>query len=249
MTKITDLFSKHRAIGIVGDRNSAKSSLALSKLIEIKEKYKIDVYVLGVETNLYDYLKSKKIKILYSIEDVLDLKIKNSLIYLDEFGDLFDTRSESKQKDKIKRFFNRLAHLNNYVMVSSAQVNFWNKFICSLIECYLVKQIDFEALVRGTTLRRKIISIKENTSDYRLEMPINTYYIITNEGLVEKCSFKYNENLDSKKDLTNPFMSKTETKADLKTETKADLKAEMKKCGKNKTKKFINKHKHKLISN
>ena len=78
--------------------------------------------------------------------------------------------------------------------------------MCSLVKAHLVKTIEYINLVRGTHLKRKVQNISENCSEYRLEIPINTYYIVTDDNIVEKRTFKYDENLDSKKDLINPFL-------------------------------------------
>lgn len=212
------LFQNYKSIGIVGSPNSAKSSLVLTELIDMKSKIDVDIYVLGAEPSLYDVLEFNNINILYSSDDVLDMKIKNSVIYIDEFASIFDVSSQSKQRDRIKRFFNRIEHLNNYVIVSSAEINFWNKFMCSIVKAHLVKRIEFNNLVRGTDLKRKIQNIAENTSDYRLDIKQNEYYIITDDNLVLKRTFKYNPSLDSKKNFINPFLN-----YDLKSETEGEL--------------------------
>ena len=216
---IEKLFKKHRTIGIVGNINEGKTQFALTELLNLKEKYKIDTYVYGVDSSLNQILKKNNIKIIRNKEDILDLKIKQAVIYIDEFSDLFDVTPRSKQGERIKRFFNRIAHLNNYIIISTASQNFWNKFICGIIKSFIVKSVDFDTLVNGTILKRKVMGL-ENTSDYRIEIPVNEYYIL-NEFLTEKGSFEYNPDLDSKKDLLNPFL---EIKVDKKREIKLNKK-------------------------
>lgn len=205
---IAELFKKYRTIGLVGNPGTGKTSLVLDELIQIKENFKIPVYALGIELSLQPYLEKKGIIILKSKEDVLDLKIRDSVLYLEEFADLFDTKTSARELDKIKRFFNRIDHLNNFVIISSAQSNFFNKFMESVIKAFIIKSVDYDMLVNGTILKRKVIAIVENTSDYRLDIPNDTYYIITSDGLVEKRTFKYNKDLDSKKENINPFLEK-----------------------------------------
>lgn len=221
MNTLINLFKKYRSIGVVGNPHTAKSSLVLGELINLKKQINIEVYVLGSEVKLHKYLKSKGIQILYSSDDILDMKIKGAILYIDEFSDLYDTRMASKQTEKIKKFFNRIAHLDNYVIISSAEVNFWNKFMCSLVKAHLVKTIEYDNLVRGTHLQRKVKNISEGSSEYRLEIPINVYYIVTDEDLVRKKTFEYNVDIDSKKDLVNPFL-KLETKVENKIEKKVE---------------------------
>jgi len=56
-------------------------------------------------------------------------------------------------------------------------------------------------------LQRKIKNISENCSEYRLDLPMNTYYVITDDDVVEKLTFGYDSKLDVKKDKINPFVS------------------------------------------
>ena len=217
MNPLIKLFQKYKSVGVVGNPHTAKSSLVLSHLIDLKKQVDVQVYVLGSEKVLHKHLEENGIKILHSSDDVLDMKITGSVVYVDEFADIFDVQMQSKQTKKIKRFFNRIAHLNNYVVISSAEVNFWNKFMCSLVRAHLVKTIEYVNLVRGTHLQRKIKNIAENCSEYRLDLPMNTYYVITDDNIVEKLTFGYDPNLDSKIGKINPFLE-----IDLSLENKLD---------------------------
>jgi hypothetical protein len=85
-----------------------------------------------------------------------------------------------------------------------------------LIKSFLVKRIDFNSLVNGTDLKRKIKGIVENTSEYRLDIPKDTFYVVTEEDVVRKMTFKYNSDLDSKKKNINPFLEKNEKKSEKK---------------------------------
>jgi len=245
---IETIFSdKVRAVGLVGNRNSSKTSLGLQEIIDLKvvkyiiswekegkilhencfdDKEKeavlytlinkkgissesitikegIKKYVFGVEESLKDYLVEKEIIILENKEDLLDLKIKDAIIYIDEFADVYDVSLKSKQGERIRRFFNRLNHLNDWVLVSTAQEKFWNSFICGLIKDYVVKEIEYNSLVNGTDLKTKVKGIG-GYSDYRLECPNDTYYIVGKDVTI-KGTFEYNKNLDSKKNNINPF--------------------------------------------
>ncbi len=226
MNPLVKLFQKYKSVGVVGNPHTAKSSLILAHLIELKKEIDVPVYILGAEKTLHPYLKENRINILHSSDDVLDMKINGSVIYIDEFADIFDVQMQSKQTKKIKRFFNRIAHLNNYVVISSAEVNFWNKFMCSLVKAHFVKTIEYNSLVRGTHLQRKIKNITEGNSDYRLDLPMNTYYIVTDDDVVEKLTFEYDSNLDSKKNKINPFLNldaKLESSVETKLENKNNL--------------------------
>lgn len=213
------LFKTSRTVGLVGNAHTGKSLLVLTELIGLKKKYPdINIYVMGVEENIQGYLKELGIKIILNKYDLLDLRIKNSIIFVDEFSDIFNTRTRTKESDKLSRFFNRIAHLNDYIIISSAADNFWNKTLCGLIKSFMAKSIDYNQLVNGTTLKRKIMGL-ENTSDYRLEVNNNEFYVLT-DGLTEKFTFEYNSKLDSKKDAPDLFSQKCSRKSSRKNKNK-----------------------------
>ncbi|MBA7597936.1 hypothetical protein ES703_04944 [subsurface metagenome] len=223
------LLKKYRFIGVVGNSNTAKTSLVLHSLIDLKERYPdFEIFVFGVVESLNKFLISKGIKLLHNKEDVLDLKLNNCLIYIDEFADLFSVQSRDKQFERIRRFFNRIHHLNNWFILSTAQANFYNKFVCGIIKCYLVKEIEYENLVNGTILKRKVLGLS-SSSDYRFECSKNTFLGIS-DLLTEKHIFPYIPELDSKINLINPFknLGKREEKADKKGEEKVDKKGDKK---------------------
>lgn len=200
---LEQLFSKSRVIGLVGNRNVGKTSFVLGQLLNLKQNINFPIYALGIEPNLHNFLKQKGIRILYTKEDILNLRIKNAIIFIDEFGDLFDTKSQSKEQDKIRRFFNRIAHQNCFVLLATAQQNFWNKFMCGIVTNFIVMSVDFDSLVNGTRLKRIVMGL-ENKSDYFLDIPIGTYFVIK-EALTSKYTFPYMKELDSKKENINPF--------------------------------------------
>lgn len=207
---IENLFRKYRTLGVIGNAGVGKSSLVLSELIKMRLEFNVPVYILGVEPSLQPYLEKKGINILKSKEDILDLKIRDSVIYIEEFADIFDSKTSSRELDKIKRFFNRIDHLNDFVIISTAQDKFYNNFMEGLIKAFVVKECDYAMLVNGTILKRKVMAIVENTSEYRLDIPKDTYYVITSDDLVKKMTFEYDKNLDSKVDNVNPFLQKSE---------------------------------------
>lgn len=199
------LFQEDRVIGVVGGRNTAKSSFVLSQLLQLRKKYpKVQIYTLGVEKSLYKMLEENDIHIIHDKLDVLDLKINNSVIFIDEFADLFSVLSRNKQFGKIRKFFNRLAHLNDFVVLSTAQDKFWNSFMCGIVKQFIVKKVEFNSLVNGTNLKERVKAL-ELTSEYRLDIDKNEYYVLTPNNLSQKGTFGYNPLVDSKSHLINPF--------------------------------------------
>lgn len=213
------LFKHGRTVGLVGNINQGKSLCILTEIIELKNAYpNIDIYVMGVEENLQEYLKGLGIKIILNKYDLLDMSIRDSILIIDEFGELFSMRTQTKEADKLRRFFNRIAHLNNYVVIGSAAENFWNKTLCGLVKSYIVKAVDFDLLTNGTNLKRKIMGL-EKTSDYRLDIEQNEFYVLS-DGLTEKFTFEYNSELDSKKDSPDLFSKKNSSNYSRKNKSK-----------------------------
>jgi hypothetical protein len=205
-------------VGVVGNRSSGKSSLVLSQLVGLKREVDVPVFVFGVEPSLEDYLSDQGIVFLHNREDILDLKIKNAVIYVDEVSDFVSTRTRDKQVDRFKRFINRIEHNNCFFVLSTAEVGFWNKLACSLINCFVVKEVDFDSLVNGTWLKRVVLGFPR-VSDYRLDVEVNKFFVVSSNGLSEKRWFKYNPCLDSKKGNVNPFC---DVKGDEKSDEKGD---------------------------
>ena len=205
---LNELFEESRTVGLVGSRSTGKSLLVLSELLEIKKTNpNYSIYVMGAEKNLQNYLVKQGIKIIVDKNDILDLKLRDSIIFIDEFSDIFSTRSRTKELDKIERLFNRLSHLNSYIVFGSASYNFWNKGMVGLVKAFLSKKIEFNELTNGTDLKVRIMGL-ETTSDYRLDIDKNEFYAL-GLGMTKKLTFKYNPKLDSKKDNIVLFSKKS----------------------------------------
>jgi hypothetical protein len=199
---LKELLKKYSIIGVAGNRSSAKTSLILSELLEIrKEHSNIKIAVLGVNPELQTHLEKNNIQFLYSKMDILDLKMKDTIIFVDEMAMLFDTASKNKQLEKLTRFVDRIEHQNCKLIGGTAREGYFNKFMCSRMVAFIVKEIEYESLVNGTWLKERIKAIG-STSDYRLTAEKNEYFIVTtgDDSITTKHTFKYNKELDTKKD-------------------------------------------------
>lgn len=202
---IVEFMQRNSVVGVLGNRGSGKSSCVLSLLEDIKDAYpSVNICVLGIEPRLYDVCKYMGIKVLLSTMDVLDLRIKNSIIFIDEMAMLFDTRSASKQRDKLMNFFDRIEHNNCKVIVGTAREGYFNKFMCSRITGFIVKEIEYASLVNGTWIKERVKGIV-NCSDYRLEVDRDKYYLIDTVTESEMFTFDYREHWDSKIDNKDLF--------------------------------------------
>ena len=73
---------------------------------------------------------------------------------------------------------NKTSKVAVWIFFSTAENKFWNTFVCGIVDSYIIKSVDYEALVNGTPLKRKVMGISIY-SDYRLDIPINTYYVVS----------------------------------------------------------------------
>lgn len=209
--KIERILKEHSVVGIAGNRSTGKTSLALYQLLGLKKRYpSLSVAVMGTEPSLDEPLKKNGIKILRSSMDILDLRLKNTVIYVAEFALFFDSRNKNKQLEKLMRFFDRIEHNNCKLVIDTAREGYFNKFFCSRVTAFLVKQIEYDSLVNGTWLKERVKAIT-SISDYRMEAKVNEYYLVTNSGEPTTMhTFEYLALVDSKKENIDLFSKSVE---------------------------------------
>lgn len=199
---LTNIFSKNRVIGIIGDTNTAKSSLALTQLINLKkEKPNLNIYVYGVSPYLNKVLTEQGLNIVFNAEDLLNLK--NSVLFIDEVNQLFSSRTRDKQLTRMQRFFNRIYHLNNYVILTTAESGWYNKFTNSIISAWLIKSVSFDNLVNGTRIKETVKNLSR-FSETCLELSINQFFAVY-DNMTKLLNFDYVSELDFKKTLPKLF--------------------------------------------
>ena len=203
--KLRELLKDNSTIAITGNRSSGKTSLALSLLLRAKKDHpNLRIAVFGTERNLNKYLREKGFIVLHSVMDILDLRLKNTVIYIAEMAMFFDTKTKSKQLEKLMRFFDRIEHNNCKLILDTAREGYYNKFMCSRINVFLVKEVEYDSLVNGTWLKERVRAI-QSASDYRLELNVEDYYVVGTEVLTSKSVFRYNIMVDSKRENVDIF--------------------------------------------
>lgn len=208
--RIEEVLTKHSIVGLAGNRSTAKSSLVLSHLLQLKQRHKdLHVAVFGINEELHKHLQDKGLTIIKSKMDILDLQFKDTVIFIDEMAMFFDTKTKNKQLDKLSRFFDRIEHHNCKIIMGTAREGYFNKFMCSRTTCFLVKEVEYDALVNGTWLKEHVKSIT-SSSDYRLETPKDSYFVVSNKRgeVTTRHTFSYDPSIDTKKDNKNLFNTK-----------------------------------------
>lgn len=197
--KLHTLLKEHSIVGVVGNRDTGKTSLVLSGFKQLRLDFpNLDIAVMGLNLELHSVMKKYSIQVLHSTMDILDLRLKDTVIFVDEFALFFDPQTKSKQQDKLMRFFDRIEHNNCKFVLGTAREKFYNGFMCGSITAFLVKEVEYDALVNGTWLKERVKAIT-STSDYRMECPLDTYYLVTaGDSLTLKQKFTYDPEVDTK---------------------------------------------------
>jgi hypothetical protein len=202
---LKQVLKEHNIVGVAGMRSTAKTSLILSELLQIRKQHpNVKIAVFGVNEELKMLLHSNNITFLESQMDILDLRMKDTIIFIDEMALFFDTSTRSKQLDKLMRFIDRVEHQNCKIIVGTAREGYFNKFMCSRVTAFLVKQVEYDSLVNGTWLKERVKAIK-STSDYRLEIPKSDYYVVSADTLTSRHTFAYVPEIDTKRDNCDLF--------------------------------------------
>lgn len=194
-----ELLYNHSCIAVVGNRNTGKTMTCLSLLEKFKFQFPSkQIAVLGIEQILESACHKLGFIIIKNKMDILDLKFYKTLIYVAEFASLFETRNRTREARKLERFFDRIEHNKCKLLIDTAREGFYNKFMCSRITAFIVKEIEYESLVNGTWLQQHIKSIF-SISDYRLICPIDEFFTVTNKAEnTMNYQIDYNKKFDSK---------------------------------------------------
>ena len=227
MEKITNFLNEPKIVAIVGNVNSGKSNLIYYLIEKFKEDFQVSIYTYGLKK------KISETKEIFSIKELE--KIKDSVIILDEFFNILDLE-DRKNRRSIEQSFRLLHHNNNILILSGLPENF-KKFISAKLNIILYKQVTIEDFINGSSVKRNILNYSGDERGTAI-LHLDKKDVIIYDGE------HYHKQII-------PYLSKYDTKKDNKQILKKKCKKNViKKCGKNKrTKKFINKHKHKLIYN
>jgi hypothetical protein len=126
---INQLFDKPKIIGVCADINQGKSNLLYHIITELKKDYRFKLYSYGLRNNLGE----QKI---YSVEELEG--IRESIIILDEFFNLFDLEDRRKRRT-IENTLRLIHHNNNIVVLCGVPENF-KKFIAAKIDMVFFKK-------------------------------------------------------------------------------------------------------------
>lgn len=188
---IDKIFDGAKVIGVIADPNEGKSNLLYYLLKKLSE--------LTVMPSIYYFGFRKKLGFGQEINSIHELEgIKNSVIFVDEFIDLFDL-DDRKKKVGIERTLRLIYHNNNILILSGLPENF-RKFISSKLNLTIYKKVTFEDFVNGSKSKAIVMrfsgSIRGNSV---LNLDKNEALIYTGKRYI-KIEIPYLEDFDTKKD-------------------------------------------------
>jgi len=198
--ELKQILTNHSAIALLGNKSTGKTMSMLTLLLNLKiDKPKVNIAVMGINAELEPYLKQHGIIILKSEMDILDLRLTNTLIFIDEIAMFFDSKASSKQEKKLARFFDRIEHQKCKVIIGTTREKYFNGLMCSRVTCAITKEVEYDSLVNGTWIKERIMAIV-SPSDYRLEISPDTYFLVSKKGeTTVECKVEYDAELDTKK--------------------------------------------------
>jgi len=139
-----------RSIGVLADIHQGKTNLIQVAIKAIQEKYYSKMYSYGLPTHNEGVTK------INSIEELE--KITNSWIFIDEFPSLFSL-SNRRQIELFERSMSLVfqANVNNRILICGHPHSF-NKFLGSLLQVMIFKQITLSDLIQRSPTERVVAS-------------------------------------------------------------------------------------------
>jgi len=194
-----------RSIGVLADVHQGKTNLIQRAIKEIGDKYEAKMYSFGLPT--YNAGVTK----INSIEELE--KINQAWIFIDEFPSLFSL-SNRRQVEMFERSMSLVfqASVNNRILICGHPHSF-NKFLGSLLQVMIFKQITLSDLVQRSPTQRVIASYSSDMGSIVkkgsrvLAMPKNVALVYdTVTGHYSEVPIEYNKETDTKRNIA-PVMT------------------------------------------
>lgn len=200
--KIIEYFDNPKIIGIVASVNEGKSNLIYHLIKELKKDYLFNLVTFGLKHKIED---TKEINSLEQLE-----KVRDSLIFIDEFYTLFDLDNR-KKKRQIERTFRLINHNNNILVLVGVPDNF-KKFISSKLSICMYKSVKLEDFINGSSMKNNLTSYNgEGMGSKMLNLKKGEVLVFDGDYLI--FNIPYLKEYDSK--LNNPdiFVQKESAKS------------------------------------
>ena len=201
--EIKEMFKKPFVGAVIGDAHTGKSNLLYHIIETLTDNYQFNLYTYGLKSDVAQATK------IYSLDELE--KIKDSIIFLDEFYDLFDLE-DRHNKIIAERTMRLLFHNNNIIILCGLPENY-KKFISAKITKVFYKQCTFEDFINGSSAKKNIIKYHgENRGSSLLHLGKDECVIYDGKHY-QNYKIPYLEQYDSKKDNVEILVKKSVVKS------------------------------------
>ena len=152
--EVTDLFQDKsiRVVGIIANPNAGKSNLIYHTIQTLQERYDANIYTYGLRA----YVPGTQV--IYSVEELE--KIRNSIIFIDEFYSLFELTNR-KKTEQVEKSLRLIYHKNNIMVLCGLPHNF-NKFISGMLNAIIFKECTLVDFINRSYAQRVAFSYKND---------------------------------------------------------------------------------------
>ena len=185
---IIDLFNSPKIIGIISDANAGKTNLIYNLIKKLQKIAKFKLFTYGLKKEIGDFK-------IYSIEELE--KINNSVIFLDEFYNIFDLNDRKKVK-LIEKTIRLIYHNNNILVLIGVCENF-RKFLSNKLDVIFFGKCTLGDFVNGSRVKEICLNyggIELGSSV--LNLPKDKFIIF--DGHYRKMDVSYLKEFDTKKE-------------------------------------------------
>jgi hypothetical protein len=127
---------------LVGQTNTGKTMLLADMMVEYTKTYTSQVYCFGLKKQITDKLYPD----IVPFNSVLEMeRIRDSIIFVDEVGALFDLDNR-KQARLIDHTFRHITHQNNKIVLSGLPTDF-KKFLSAKADCFMFTSLTISDLI------------------------------------------------------------------------------------------------------
>lgn len=159
-------------IGIAGSKHGGKTTVLLDLVDTARKILKRQCYVKFYHGDYQEIFSDLPI-----VENVQQLeKIKDAIIFVDEFNELFDL-TDRKKVTLIKRNIAQIEH-NNCLLVLCGLPEYFNQLISGYVgDDWLIKAVNYDEIVNGSALKKYVMSLNgDYVGGTRLNIPVDKVY-------------------------------------------------------------------------
>ena len=180
--------------------NEGKTMTILNLIEDYRKLFSGNIMVFGVDPAITSKFKVGTFSSLLELE-----RIKNSIVFIDEVGTIFDLE-ERKYRKQIESTLRLVNHNGNKLFMSGVCHDF-KRFLCAHAKCFMFKGLNISDLINGSLAKEILLQYKGNgVGVYSFELPKDKVLCYDGEYFTE--NVKYIKDCDLKTENVNLFVKK-----------------------------------------